>query len=171
MEEIFKDIPNYEGLYQVSNLGNVKSLSREILIRSKHASIIKEKILKPSINTTGYYFVNLYKNGKIKSFTIHKLVAITFLNHIPDGTTKIVVDHINNNSLDNRLKNLQLVSHRENLSKDKKFGSSQYVGVSWYKSKNKWISQIKINGKLKYLGLFSDELLAHEAYQNALKNL
>jgi hypothetical protein len=85
------------------------------------------------------------------------LVAMAFLNHKPDGTHKIVVDHINNNKLDNRVVNLQLISQRENLSKDRKDGTSKYVGVCWKKSRNKWQVDIKIDGKRKYLGLFTDE--------------
>jgi hypothetical protein len=94
---------------------------------------------------------------------------MAFLNHKPDGTNKIVVDHINNIKTDNRLVNLQLISQRENTSKDKKNGTSQYTGVCWKKSKNKFEAQININNKYKYLGLFTDEYEAHLAYEKALK--
>jgi hypothetical protein len=167
MQEIFKDIPEYEGLYQVSNLGNVKSLARE-MVKGKRKFISKEKILKLGKDGAGYYFVNLYKNGKIKNFKIHKLVAITFLNHIPDRY-RIVVDHIDNNPLNNRLENLQLISQRQNTSKDRINGSSKYIGIYWNKKANKWMALISINGKRKYLGIFSDELDAHEAYKKELK--
>jgi 3'-phosphoadenosine 5'-phosphosulfate sulfotransferase len=155
-KEIFKNIPGYEGLYQVSNLGNVKSLKYE-----------KEKLLKPCKDTWGYYFVNLCKDRKRKGFAVHKLVAMTFLNHIPNGH-KIVVDHINNIRTDNRLENLQIISARENISKDWKGNTSKYTGVSWHKRENKWKSQIQINGKRKHLGRFTNEFQAHEAYQKAL---
>lgn len=171
MEEIFKEIPNYEGLYQVSNLGNVKSLPKNTKMPNGGLRIQKEKILKHAIDKKGYCAVCLHKNSKGKSIKIHKLVAITFLNHKPDGTQKIVVDHINNEKLDNRLENIQLLSNRENCSKNSKKGYSKYVGVSWNKRVNKWISQIQINGKRKHLGYFRLEIEAHKAYQNALKNL
>ena len=159
-QEIFKDIPDYEGIYQVSSLGNVKSLK-----------FGKEKILTPCFNSVGYLTVNLYKNGNIKMFQIHQLVAITFLNHKLDGTNKIVVDHINNISTDNRLENLQVISRRENLSKDKKNTTSKYTGVVWHKTNKKWLAKITINGKRKHLGYFINEIDAHDAYQNTLKYL
>jgi len=165
-KEIFKDIPGYEGFYQVSNIGNVKSLERYAPFKNGK-KLIKERIIKHSINSNGYYQLHLYKEGEIKFFLIHMLVAITFLNHIPDGTTKTVIDHINNNPLDNRVSNLQLITHRQNISKSKK-GTSKYTGVSWYKPYNKWKASITIYGKLKHLGYFTSEIDAHEAYQKAL---
>ena len=171
-QEEFRPVPGYEGLYEVSNFGTVKSLEREFLIRGHYPSIIKERILKPSLmGSVGkkYYGLGLYKNDKGKNMKIHILVAMAFLGHVPDGTHKIVVDHNDNNRLNNHLSNLQLISHRENVSKDKKNGASQYSGVTWHKATNKWRSQIRIGDKRKQLGLFISEEEAHEAYQNALK--
>ena len=167
IEEIWKDIVGYESLYQVSNLGNVKSLPKEQRCTNGYR-VTKEKILKQSIDGRGYFNVVLYKNRTPKTTTIHKLVAITFLNHKTDGTTKLVVDHIDNNQKNNCLDNLQIITHRQNISKDRT-GFSKYTGVSWHKTRNKWVAQIKINGRLKYLGLFKCELVAHIAYQNKLK--
>ena len=62
-EEVWKDIPEFEGYYQVSNLGNVKSLSRIILGRGKHNTLLKERLLKFSTSTNGYYQVILQKEG------------------------------------------------------------------------------------------------------------
>jgi hypothetical protein len=168
-QEEFRSIPGYEGYYEVSNFGNVKSLEREILINGKYPSTVKERIFKLSLETRGYYVVHFNKNGKSKNMKIHVLVAMAFLGHVPDGTMKIVVDHIDNNPLNNHVSNLQLISNRENLSKDKKNGSSKYTGVLWSKATNKWRSEIRINGKKKHLGLFISEEEAHEAYQKALK--
>jgi hypothetical protein len=168
MQEIFKDIPDYEGLYQVSNLGNVKSLSRHYLKKGKYPSISKEKILKYNIMSSGYYSLSLYKEGKGKSIKIHQLVAMAFLNHKPNGY-KIVVDHINNNKLDNRLENLQIISNRENASKNTKKKSSIYTGVFFRQPQKKFTALIRINNKLINLGSYSNELEAHETYQNALK--
>jgi len=97
-------------------------------------------------------------------------MAITFLNHIPNGHS-IIVDHINNISTDNRLENLQLITNRENLSKDKKNGTSKYTGVSWFKRGKKWHSSININNKKVHLGYFIDDLEASNQYQLALKNI
>ena len=137
----------------VSNFGNVKSLKFN-----------KEKILKKFLDKGNYYNVNLNN----KTITIHKLIAISFLNHKPCGH-KIVVDHINNIRTDNRLENLQLITHRFNSSKDKK-GLSKYTGVYWHKKANKWCSEIYISGKKFYLGLFENELDAMIAYKNKLNN-
>jgi hypothetical protein len=160
-KEIWKDIPGYND-YQVSNLGNVKSLK-----------FGKEKLLKQSSrnNTKNiYYRVCLTKNGKYYHFNTHQLVAIGFLNHVPDGHN-IVIDHINNNKLDNRVENLQLTTARHNLSKDKINCSSKYTGVYWYKITNKWKTQIQFGKKVIALGYYNDELEAAKIYQIALDNI
>ena len=154
--EIWKTIPNYED-YQVSNLGNVKSLKWG-----------KERILKGALGSYGYYEVNLLKDKKQKSFRIHKLVAMAFLGHIPDGTHKIVVDHINNVRIDNRLENLQLITNRQNCVKDKRDGSSSFAGVSWHKKSSKWRAAINCNKVYIDLGLFEQETQARDAYKLAL---
>lgn len=161
--EVWKDVIGYEGLYQVSNFGNVKSLGN---LKSK-----KEKILKQhsSGKNSNYYTVSLNKNGESKKIKTHQLVAICFLNHKPDGTNKIVVDHINKNTLDNKLENLRLISNRENLSAQG--GTSKFVGVYFCKHYKKWISKIQVNGKKVSLGYFNIENDAKEVYQNALISL
>ena len=168
-KEIFKDITGYEG-YQASNLGNVKSLKR----KSSTGKQVKERVLKSGLNGVignQYLAVNLYKNGKSKSVRIHQLVCMAFLNHVPNGYKGLIVDHINNDKLDNRLSNLQLVTARLNSSKDRKNKTSKYTGVFWHKKANKWQSSIGVNGKLKYLGLFTNELEASKCYQEALKEI
>jgi len=160
--EIWKDIKDYEGLYRVSNLGRIKSLK-----------FGKERILKGTKNFHGYSLVALYKDGKTKTITVHQLVAMAFLSHKPCGY-KLVVDHINTVKTDNRLQNLQLITHRENLSKDKRWSlkyTSKYTGVFWYKPSQKWRAEITINGKTKYLGYFKTELEAHQAYQSKLETI
>ena len=97
--EIWRDIPGYEGLYQVSNLGNVKS------------AYLKGKLKKQRLNPNGYFGVNLSKDGKGKNANVHSLVAQAFLNHKPCGF-KIVVDHIDDNRKNNKLSNLRLTNQR-----------------------------------------------------------
>ena len=156
--EVWKYIPKFES-YQVSNLGNVKSL--------KYG---KERILKKPIGAGGYIQVGIYKNKKCSKRTINQLMAIAFLNHKPCGH-KMVVDHIDNNKKNNKLYNLQLITQRENSSKDKKKGTSKYTGVFFAKGKNKWRAAITINGKQKHLGCFVNEKDAAQAYKNELKKL
>ena len=168
--EQYKAIKGFEGLYEVSNFGNVKSLNSIVLRSDGRKRTIKERLLKGSKNNCGYLVVCLLKGGNEKQFQVHQLVAITFLNHTPNGN-KIVVDHIDNNPLNNNLNNLQLISNRENLSKDKKGGHSKYIGVTWDNNAKKWRSSIYVNGKSKYLGIFIDELKAANAYQKELNNI
>ena len=158
MEEVWKSIKGYEGFYEVSNLGRVKSFKG-----------VNERILKTCISN-GYEKVNLSKDCKPKSFRIYILLAIAFLNHNPNGYS-IIVDHIDNNKLNNNLENLQLITSRENSSKDRKGFTSKYTGVSWCKTGSKWRSSICINGVKKSLGSFINELEASNAYQTALKGL
>tara|TARA_R100001510_G_C7637786_1_gene195673 strand:+ start:552 stop:1196 length:645 start_codon:yes stop_codon:yes gene_type:complete len=167
--EVWKDIPGYEGFYQVSSLGRVKSLARNIP-HKRHGTIrLKTKILKQYL-LRGYLRVCLHVNKKLKYISVHQLVAIVFLNHKPCGH-RIHVDHINNIPIDNRVENLQILTHRENTTKNVKKGSSQFLGVFWCNSKNKWISRIRINGYQKHLGTFDNEIDASNAYQKALSKI
>lgn len=166
-QEIWKAIPGYEGFYEVSSLGNVKSLKRLDSIGRK----VRERILKKVASGSGYFNVFLCVDTKIKAFSVHRLVAMAFLGHTPDGTHKIVVDHINNTKKDNRLENLQLVTNRVNTSKDQKGGTSKYLGVSWSKTGRKWQASICISGKHKHLGYFTEELEASGAYNTELRGL
>ena len=171
-KEIWKDVPGYEGLYEVSNLGRVKSLSRVVIRSDGHRQPVPGKILKNAVNSNGYALVSLCNTGNQKNYFIHTLVAIAFLNHKPDGYN-IVVDHINNNGLDNKVENLQLISHRLNMSKDKfRLGkSSRFTGVWWSKENKKWRAKISVGGKNKHLGYFNVEEDAASAYQGALKKI
>lgn len=168
--EKWKDVKGYEGLYQVSNLGRVKSLPKK-LWNGRGYYTRKEKILKQlkSQSGNGYYFVQLYKNKKGKPTSVHKLVAIAFLNHEPNGY-ELVVDHIDNDKFNNKADNLQLITARQNSSKDSR-GTSKYVGVTWHSRDKRWQSSIKIDGRSVYLGSFKCELKAAEAYNNKLKEI
>lgn len=159
--EVWKNILSFKN-YQVSNLGNVRSLNYRQTGKTK--SLIKH------LNNRGRYSVNLYKEGKMYGNQhISILVAKAFLNHKPNGG-KIVVDHINNIKTNDKLYNLQLITQRENTTKDKK-GTSKYAGVYWHTRSKKWDSRIQINGKIKYLGAYKSEQKASQAYQNELKNI
>jgi hypothetical protein len=161
MEEIWKDVPEYEGLYQVSNYGRLKSFKCG-----------KEKILKGSLRKDGYiqYTLNWKEYKKRNVYLVHQLVAMAFLGHQPCGL-KLVVDHINDDKLDNRLENLQVVTNRYNVCKTQGKYSSQYKGVYFDKKNNKYRAFIHIKHKNYALGTFENEYDAHLAYQNTLQNL
>jgi len=163
-EEEFRDVIGYEGHYQISNFGKIKSLAR--LDASGHQR--KEKMLKRVINDVGYMQVNLYKDSKKKTRSIHQLVAEAFLNHKPCGM-KLVINHIDFNKINNNVNNLEIVSSRENGNRKHIKSSSQYTGVAWRKCAKKWQSLIRINSKLHHLGSFTDEKEAGDTYQIALK--
>lgn len=98
-KETWKDIVGYEGIYQVSTLGNVRNIKRG-------------NMLKGRLDMYGYYRVILYKKGlRYKSFQIHRLVAMAFI-HNPNN--KPQVDHVNTIRVDNRVENLRWVTYKEN---------------------------------------------------------
>lgn len=169
-EEIWKDIPNYEGLYQASSMGRVRSLTRLTEFISGRIGILNGRIRKVHISNDGYYKTCLCKNGKQKSFRIHQLVAMAFLGHEICGH-KMVINHIDSNRLNNKLENLEVVTSRENCAKRVLPKTSKYVGVSWCSERGKWKAQIKINGKGIMLGRFKTEEEAYNAYQNELIKL
>lgn len=166
--EIWKDILGYEAYYQVSDMGRVKSLSRK-LYNGKVIFISKEKILNTSIND-GYKKVCLYKDCVKKHYTVHMLIAIAYLNHTPDRTTKIVVDHIDNKRDNNKHSNLQLISHRENITKECML-KSRIPGVYWCKTHKKWRSEININNSKIFIGRFNDKNKAVLGYKLALDHI
>ena len=115
MEEIWKDIEGYEGLYQVSNLGRVKSLNRDHQANSRWGKtmkrVIKEKLLKED-KTGRYLRVSLSKNGIKQRFSINRLVAQAF---IPNIKNKPQVNHKDGNRDNNQVENLEWCTAKENM--------------------------------------------------------
>jgi len=120
---IWKNIKGYEGLYQISDEGEVRSLG------NGNSSNSKERILKPNKDKDGYLYVILYKNGKKKTIKIHRLVAEAFISN-PDNLPQ--VNHKNEDKTDNRLFNLEWCTNRYNSN---------------HGTRNKRISEKKTNGK------------------------
>lgn len=112
--EIWKDIPNYEGYYQVSSLGRVKSLKREVIKgRGNGIHIVEEKILAQHLSKDrGYSCVQLQKNKDIKFKGVHQLVGLAF---IPNPLKKRTVNHIDGDKTNNRLDNLEWHTYREQI--------------------------------------------------------
>ena len=167
MSEIIEEwrwIIGYEGMYQISNLGRVKSFK---LGKEK---IMKVHILKHKHNFKEYYRINLCKDGKQKKFLVHQLVAQAFLGHVIDGYT-MVVNHIDNNGLNNKLTNLEVVTQRENCSicalKNRNTMSSPLPGASWSKTNKKWMSEYTYKGKKHHLGYFDTDKEASDKWYEA----
>lgn len=116
MKEVWKDVAGYEGLYQVSNLGRIKSLNRmSIHHHPKNRAVFKNHwkgvILKPRL-TNGYCYVGLWKNNKMTNFRVHRIVAITF---IPNPQKLPCVNHIDGNKENNSVLNLEWCTYKENI--------------------------------------------------------
>ena len=145
-----KPIVGYED-YSVDEDGNVYSMK-----------FGKIKKIKPRKDRGGYLAVGLLKNGKQKTFSVHRLLYSAFVGDIPD---KMFIDHIDRNKTNNKLDNLRLVTAQQNqFNRDPR-------GYSWDKEMKKWRAYIKLNGKTIHLGLFNTELEAKAAYLEAKDKL
>lgn len=112
MEEIWKDIPEYEGMYQISNFGRVKSLGRPYTNRLGHTRTLKERYMTLVPNTSGYLEFACCNNNVYKRFRVHRLVAMTF---IPNPENKPQVNHIDGDKTNNRVDNLEWNTASENI--------------------------------------------------------
>lgn len=113
IKEIWKDIPDWEGYYQASNLGRVRSLDRIIVYSNGKIRTHYGKILRPRINKYGYQIVNLSKSERRETKTVGNCVYAAFYGRVPDG---LQINHINENKTDNRLCNLNLMTPKENTN-------------------------------------------------------
>lgn len=123
LNEVWMDIPHYDGLYQVSNLGRIKALPRERVNYQGGRWIQPEQIMATRFNEDGYECVSLtMKSGKRKTERVHRLVALTF---IPNPDNKPEVNHINSIRDDNRVENLEWVSRKENIYHSSVYGNKR----------------------------------------------
>lgn len=118
MIEIWKDIPSYEGYYQASNTGRIKSILFQNNVYNK--KYFRKKILKPKITKDCCSRVELWKDGKHKTYLVHRLIATTFLENLLH--TKMTVNHKDGNRLNNNIENLEWVSLKENTNHAIKIG-------------------------------------------------
>lgn len=171
-QEIWKSVDGYEGFYEVSSHGRVKSLKRTVPCESSYSGFInlKEKILKPSTDKVGRRTVVLSIKNKRQTKHVHKLVAVAFLDHKPNGY-ELVVDHIDFNPSNNNVSNLRLVTPRKNGDKMHLPSTSKYKNVHWSSRCNKWATRMTINGMSVHLGYFNCEENANVFCRKAEDNL
>jgi len=145
MQEIWKDVIDYEGRYMVSNLGNVKSTfkySDNKMNRRLNKINVREKNIYIGKNNNGYAIVILRKNGKKLRKSIHRLVAEAF---IPQQENKNIVNHIDGNKNNNNVNNLEWCNKRENM-----IHAMEYLGVN---------REGELNPNAKYTNKQVDELI------------
>lgn len=117
-KEIWKDIPNYEGYYQISSFGRVKSLERVIITNTKKKQVVKECIRK-NVLIKGYCRVVFLNKQKRQNMPVHRLVAISF---IENSLNKKYVNHIDGNKQNNNVSNLEWVTASENTTHSYRLG-------------------------------------------------
>lgn len=167
MKEIWRDIKNFEGYYQASNWGRVKSLAR---LRHGGLYFTKERILKPALEGGGYYMVILYKDGKKYNKKIHRLVCTTFHENplnLPD------INHKDTNKLNNNEFNLEWCTEKQNTQHAIKMGVFDTVGENNGKHKliEKEILEIRaLKGIMTYRKIADKFNISEPMISNILNN-
>ena len=157
-----KPIKGYEGMYSVTSDGRVWSEERVVMYPNGHKRMAGSNWLTPFSTGNGYLYVNLSMPGRTKMFTIHRLVAMTFLHDAPKG---MEIDHEDRNPKNNRLENLRYVTHTKN-------NINRYAkGCFFRKDRNRWQARLRWNGNSKIIGQFKTEEEAHAAYKFAKEQL
>ena len=187
MNEIWKPIKNYEGLYEVSNKGSVRSVHRYAPTRNpKLLRLIKGQPRKTFPNGNGYLTVVLSKNNKLKTFTVHQLVAQAFIPNFIKGT---MLNHIDGNPKNNDISNLEVSNPSHNQLHAVRTGLKKHNAISNYRhvsyvknprAKKKWAVCIRHAGKSSFgwktfmteeeAAKYADELLDSIGDTSRLRN-
>jgi len=162
--ETWLPVVGYEGIYSVSNFGNVISHDRNVKHYRGGYKVVLGRELSKIEDNHGYLNVRLSKFGEAKNKRIHALVAEAFLNH--SVNRKFVIDHINNDKKNNKLSNLQIIKQQINNTKDRK-RKGRFAGVS--KCGENYRATSGINNKKVHIGLYPCELGAAYAYNKYIK--
>lgn len=118
---VWRPVVGFEGHYEVSNAGHVRSLDRVVRNINGHSRSHKGRMLSPSATRYGYMKVNFYENGKGVTDYVHRVVAAAFIGPCPEG---MEVDHIDNDSQNNCVENLTYITHAQNMARQREFGTS-----------------------------------------------
>jgi hypothetical protein len=169
---IWKDVIGFEGLYLVSNTGLIRSIERKSVNTGSYSGyvLVKERLLKQTINRLGYHVVTLHKGGVRYFKIVHRLVAESFLDNYSSYKE---VNHKDLNKSNNSVVNLEWCDRKHNVNHmySNKHKSSNYKGVSYVKDRNKWYAYVDLNGKRLYLGKFESEKVANEYRLNFINQL
>lgn len=166
MVEEWRAVVGYEGYYEVSDLGRVRSVTR--VSRNGNGSCTKRgTLMRQSVNSAGYSVVQLSRDGVRVSKTVSSLIGAAFLGAAEE------VDHRNRQRSDNRLENLRPATARQNAANTgpRRRNKSGFKGVSPFKTRNCWRAVIFVDGKQRHLGYFDDPVVAARCYDAAAKEL
>lgn len=161
-KEEWKDIVGYEGIYQVSDHGRVRSLDRVVVGRGNIYRNIKGSIMKLDTSNSGYHRIGLYSLSKRKVFYVHRLVLSTF-NPVPN-TDNLEVNHINGNPLDNFLGNLEWTTRQENVDHSYEYNLCRYrrYEVDMFTLEGEYIKSFKTSYRAgKETGIEQSNILAN----------
>lgn len=172
--EKWKDIEGFEGMYQISNHGRVKSLERNVKIRD-FTRRIPETLLSLTLDSKGYTKVSLRKNNKTFYKRVHILVANAFLDN---AERKHEVNHKDHNKTNNHIKNLEWSTRKENMNhealsnnKPRSNNKSGLKGVYFDKHSNSWRASISINNTRIFVGSFENKDTAHKMRNKKITEL
>ena len=185
MNEIWKEIPNYEGLYEASNLGNIRSIPHRVPSKGG-TRLVKSTLKKLQTNRKGYLITTLSKGNVLATYTVHQLVALTF---IPNFTRSTELNHINGIKTDNSVSNLEISDPSHNQFHAVRAGLRGPTGLSQYRyvyyvknprAVKKWAACIRHNGKSSFgwktfnteieAAKYADELLDSIGCTDRLRN-
>lgn len=164
---VWRDIPLFEGMYEVSTHGEVRSKLRRVTYANGTEALHQPRMLRQSVRG-GYPCVTLSKNDKQHREAVHRLVLKAFRPLKDYDHT--VADHINGDKLDNYLGNLRWVSQRQNNQNTRKHRAGKTLGVI-QRASGRWQARITVEGKRHSLGTFDSEKEAHVAYLAKLNEI
>ena len=162
-KEYWKDIPEFEGLYEISTLGNIKRVQRYVKNRNGYR-LLKEKIIKLKTDKDGYKTVILYRDGEQYTFGVHRLVAKTFI--IKDDFYKVQVNNINGIKSDNRVENLEWCTPQENILHSIRTGLKKNFKTSNHNGENNPNSKLTKNEVIQIMNSKLNGLSIKYVYEN-----